>query len=234
MDDSERYKGHLNLCEIDLPGQRALASARVLIAGAGGLGSPVALYLAAAGVGTIGIADADIVSLSNLQRQIMHGTPDVGSPKTKSARRAMERINPAVRVVEHCMMIDAGNITELLDGYDVVADCTDNFATRLLLSDTCARIGRPLAYAAVDRFSGQIFTQLPGHRTLRDIFGSELRADAADCVCARRGILNAAVGVAGSLQAAEVIKIITGAGDPLVDRLLTFDLITMDLNVFDL
>lgn len=233
MDENERYKGHLNLCEIDLSGQRAISSARVLIAGAGGLGSPVALYLAAAGVGTIGIADADTVSISNLQRQIMHGTADVGSRKTDSARRAMERINPAVRVVEHPMMIDTENIVTLLDGYDVVADCTDNFATRLLLSDTCARMGRPLAYAAVDRFSGQIFTQLPGHRTLRDIFGPESR-DAADCGCARRGILNAAVGVAGSLQAAEVIKIITGAGDMLVDRLLTFDLITMDFNVFDL
>ena len=211
MDDKERYKGHLNLCEIDLSGQMAISSARVLIAGAGGLGSPVALYLAAAGVGTIGIADADRVSLSNLQRQIMHGTVDVGSRKTDSACRAMKRINPSVRVVEHPMMIDAENIVTLLD----------------------ARMGRPLAYAAVDRFSGQLFTQLPGHRTLRDIFGPEPR-DVADCGCARRGILNAAVGVAGSLQAAEVIKIITGAGDPLVDRLLTFDLITMDFSVFDL
>lgn len=231
--DKERYMGHLNLCEIDLPGQQALAKARVLIIGAGGLGSPVALYLAAAGVGTIGVADADTVGMSNLQRQIMHGTPDIGRPKTESARRAMTRVNPDINVVTHCMMIDAANIEPLLSEYDVVADCCDNFPTRLLISDTCARLGKPLAYAAVDRFSGQLFTQLPGHRTMRDIFGADQRAD-SDCGCARRGILNAAVGVAGSLQAAEVIKIITRTGDTLADRLLTFDLVTMDFNVFSL
>lgn len=231
--DNERYMGHLNLCEIDLPGQQALASARVLIVGAGGLGSPVVLYLASAGVGTIGVADADTVGISNLQRQIMHGTPDIGTPKTESARRAMTRVNPDVVVLTHDMMVDASNIEPLLEGYDVVADCCDNFPTRLLISDTCARLGKPLAYAAVDRFSGQLFTQLPGHRTMRDIFGAEPRAD-GDCGCARRGILNAAVGVAGSLQAAEVIKIITRTGDPLSDRLLTFDLVTMDFNVFSL
>lgn len=228
----QRYAGHINLCEIDLPGQVAIRRARVLIIGAGGLGSPVALYLAAAGVGTIGIADGDTVSLSNLQRQIMHGTADVGLPKVESASRAMHRINPETVIELHRQYVTPGNAADLIGAYDVVADCTDRFETRLLVSDTCHELGKPMAHAAVARWGGQLFTQMPGLATFRDIFGSEPRRD--ECGCAVAGILNTVVGIAGSLQATEVIKVITGAGDTLAGRLLTFDALTMSFATFDL
>ncbi|MBD5346770.1 MAG: HesA/MoeB/ThiF family protein [Bacteroides sp.] len=231
--NDERYRGHINLCEIDLSGQKAITEARVLIAGAGGLGSPVALYLAAAGVGTIGIADADTVSLSNLQRQIMHGMPDVGLPKVESAARAMKRINPDVDVEIHNVFLSHDNAAAIIERYDVVADCTDRFATRLLVSDVCRELGKPMVHAAVERFRGQLFTQTPGSSTFRDIFGTEER-QTDECGCAATGILNTVVGVAGSLQATEVIKIIAGTGEVLVNRLLTFDTLTMSFDVFNL
>lgn len=232
--DRERYMGHLNLCEIDLPGQKAISEARVLIIGAGGLGSPVALYLAAAGVGTIGICDADTVSLSNLQRQIMHGTPDIGTPKVESAVRAICRINPEVKVEPIAGFVTADNAAGLVGCYDVVADCTDRFATRLLVSDTCAATATPMVHAAVARFRGQVFTQMPGTATFRDIFGTEPQAEGDECGCARAGILNTVVGIAGTIQATEVIKVITRAGDLLADTLLTFDAITMTFERYDM
>lgn len=230
--DKVRYSGHINLCEIDLPGQQALLRARVLIIGAGGLGSPVALYLAAAGVGTIGLADADTVSLSNLQRQIMHGTPDIGTPKIESADRAMKRINPGVVTELHNLFVTPENASGLISTYDVVADCTDRFGTRLLVSDTCRRLEVPMVHAAVERFSGQVFTQMPGTATFRDIFGDEPRV--TETSCSINGILNTVVGIAGSIQATEIIKVITGAGDLLTNRLLTFDTIEMEFNTFSL
>lgn len=227
-----RYSGHINLKEIGRAGQQAIQHARVLIAGAGGLGSPVALYLAAAGVGTIGIADADTVGLSNLQRQIIHGTPDLALPKAESASRAMTRINPFVTTVIHNTFINTDNCESIIGAYDVVADCTDRFATRLLVSDTCHRLGKSMVHAAVEHFRGQVFTQMPGSATFRDIFGDDQKIP--DTGCALKGILNTVVGVAGSLQATEVLKVITGAGNLLVDRLLVFDALAMDFNLYDL
>lgn len=231
--DKSRYSGHINLCEIDLPGQKAIRSSRVLIIGAGGLGSPVALYLAAAGVGTIGVVDADTVSLSNLQRQIMHGTPDIGLPKAESAAHAMKRINPDVEVEIHQVFLTPENSARLIEPYDVIADCTDKFDTRLMISDQCRVSGKPMVHAAVERFRGQLFTQKPGTATFRDIFGDKPQVG-EECGCAATGILNTVVGVAGSLQATEVIKVITGTGDLLTDRLLVFDTITMTFDIFTL
>lgn len=231
MRDDTRYSGHINLCEIDLPGQEAIRSARILIIGLGGLGSPVALYLAAAGAGTLGLADADTVSLSNLQRQIIHTTADIGRPKIESAASSIKAVNPDVTVELLPGFITSGNAAAIIGRYDVVADCTDSFATRLLVSDTCRELAKPMVHAAVERFRGQVFTQMPSTASFRDIFGTEPRRD--ECGCAATGILNTVVGIAGSLQATEIIKVITGAGDLLTDRLLTFDTVTMDFNIFD-
>lgn len=228
-EEMQRYRGHISLCEIDFTGQQALLHARVLIVGAGGLGSPVALYLAGAGVGTIGIVDADTVSLSNLQRQIMHGTPDLGRLKVESARESMLHINPDVTVETHHCFLTPENAADIIGAYDIVADCTDNFTVRLLISDTCERLGKPYAYAAVSRFSGQLFTHLPGTATYRTIFND---ADSApeETSCAINGILNTVVGVVGSLQATEIVKYLTHTGDLLTNRLLLFDAITMEFH----
>lgn len=230
--DRTRYRGHLSLCEIDLAGQRRIAGSRVLVVGAGGLGSPVALYLAAAGIGTIGIVDPDTVSLSNLQRQVMHGTPDIGTPKADSARRAMQRINPEVRVETHPVFLDPENAPDIIGEYGMVVDCTDNMAARLVIDDTCRALGRPYVYGAVRRFGGQIFTHLPGTMGYRDIFSPDPSVPVDELPCAIDGVLNTVVGVIGTLQATEVVKWAAGTGDLLTDRLLTFDAITMRFEEF--
>ncbi len=230
--DRTRYRGHLSLCEIDLAGQRRIAGSRVLVVGAGGLGSPVALYLAAAGIGTIGIVDPDTVSLSNLQRQVMHGTPDIGTPKADSARRAMQRINPEVRVETHPVFLDPENAPDIIGEYGMVVDCTDNMAARLVIDDTCRALGKPYVYGAVRRFGGQIFTHLPGTMGYRDIFSPDPSVPVDELPCAIDGVLNTVVGVIGTLQATEVVKWAAGTGDLLTDRLLTFDAITMRFEEF--
>lgn len=232
-DDATRYRGHLSLCEIDRPGQERISHARVLIIGAGGLGSPVALYLAAAGVGHITVLDPDTVSLSNLQRQIMHGTPDIGRPKALSARDAMTRINPSAEVEPIIAPLTPDNARELIGSHDVTVDCTDNLATRLLISDTCVDAGVPYVFGAVRRFEGQAFTHTPGTASYRDIFGGE-PSEGGDTPCAVDGVLNTVVGIIGCIQATEVLKLLVGTGDPLTDRLLTFDAITMTFNTFRL
>lgn len=230
--DRTRYRGHLSLCEIDLAGQKRIAGSRVLVVGAGGLGSPVALYLAAAGIGTIGIVDPDTVSLSNLQRQVMHGTPDIGTPKADSARRAMQRINPEVRVETHPVFLDPDNAPDIIGEYGMVVDCTDNMAARLVIDDTCRALGKPYVYGAVRRFGGQIFTHLPGTMGYRDIFSPDPSVPVDELPCAIDGVLNTVVGVIGTLQATEVVKWAAGTGDLLTDRLLTFDAITMRFEEF--
>lgn len=230
--DRTRYRGHLSLCEIDLAGQKRIAGSRVLVVGAGGLGSPVALYLAAAGIGTIGIVDPDTVSLSNLQRQVMHGTPDIGTPKADSARRAMQRINPEVRVETHPVFLDPDNAPDIIGEYGMVVDCTDNMAARLVIDDTCRALGRPYVYGAVRRFGGQIFTHLPGTMGYRDIFSPDPSVPVDELPCAIDGVLNTVVGVLGTLQATEVVKWAAGTGDLLTDRLMTFDAITMRFEEF--
>ncbi|MCM1521432.1 MAG: HesA/MoeB/ThiF family protein [Muribaculaceae bacterium] len=226
-EEKQRYRGHLSLCEIDIEGQRRLRQARVLIVGAGGLGSPVALYLAAAGVGRIDIIDNDTVSLSNLQRQIVHGTPDIGFAKVDSARESMNRINPHVHVEGYKEFLTVGNAGSLIKGHDLVMDCTDNMEVRLLINDICQANEIPYIYGAVRRFSGQVFTWKPGFHGYRDIFPSDPAMAPEDLPCAIDGVLNTVVGVIGCLQATEAVKLLTGTGDLLTGRLLTFDAITM-------
>lgn len=228
-EEMHRYRGHISLCELDVPGQMSIRRSKVLIVGCGGLGSPVAMYLAAAGVGHIGLIDADKVSVSNLQRQIMHGTPDVGSPKVASAKKMLLRINPDVSVTTYEMMLTSQNALEILQQYDLVMDCTDNFDTRLLISDSCVATGKPFIFGGVMRFAGQVFTHIPGTADFRTFFGDEM-PDVAEA-CEITGILNTVVGVIGSLQATEALKYITKTGDLLTNRLLVFDAITMESNI---
>lgn len=229
-DELERYARHIVLRDLGGPGQQKLKAARILVIGAGGLGAPVLLYLAAAGVGTLGIVDDDAVSLSNLQRQVIHATPDVGRPKVESAAAAIGRINPHVRVETHAVRLEAGNAPALVAAYDLVIDGSDNFATRYLVSDTCFRAGRPLVTAAVSEYDGSLTTlmpHLPGpdgrpNPTYRCLF-PEPPPEGLVPSCAVAGILGALTGTMGSLQALEAIKIVAGIGEPLVGRLLMFD-----------
>ena len=202
----------------------------MLVVGAGGLGSPVLQYLAAAGIGTLGIVDDDAVALSNLQRQVIHDTGSVGDAKTASAERSLARINPHVAVIRHDERLTAENAESLIGGYDIVADGSDNFATRYLAADTCERLATPLVTAAVGRFDGTLTTLVPHWRDeagnpnprYRDVFPAE-PPEGLLPTCAQAGILGALTGVLGSLQALEVIKLVTGIGEPLIGRLLMVD-----------
>lgn len=226
----ERYARHIVLPEIGGSGQQLLKRARVLVIGAGGLGAPVLEYLAAAGVGTLGIVDDDVVSLSNLQRQVIHDTDAVGKPKTESAAVAIRRINPNVAVRPHTTRLTAANAADLVRGYDVIVDGSDNFETRYVLADACAAEKRPLVHASVARFDGSL-TVLTPYRNLpdgypcpsyRDLF-PETPPEGLVPSCAEAGVLGALTGVMGTLQALEAIKLITGIGEPLVGRLLLYD-----------
>lgn len=220
------------LCEIDLPGQRAIASATVAVVGAGGLGSAALMYLAAAGVGTLRIIDPDRVSESNLQRQVIHTTADLGRFKVDSAAETIRALNSDVKVVTYPVRLTADNAGELLHGATVMIDCTDNFAGRMLMDDMCGRLGIPYVYGAVSRFSGHVFTRIGDSAGFRRIFGEE--QSAPDCDCAAAGVLNTLVGTVGTLQATEALKVIAGTGDPLVNRLLVMDLLTMEFSTLHL
>jgi molybdopterin/thiamine biosynthesis adenylyltransferase len=229
-EEIERYKRHLVLREVGGQGQQRLKAASVLVIGAGGLGAPLLMYLAAAGVGTIGIVDDDRVSLDNLQRQIVHDTDHVGVSKVESARETIARLNPHVRVEAHDTRIDASNALDLIGRYDIVADGSDNFATRYLVSDACYLARRPLVFAAVGPFDGYITTLKPHetgpdgepYPTYRCIF-PEPPPPGTVANCAEVGVLGAAVGVMGTLQATEVLKEIVGIGEGLAGRLLLYD-----------
>ncbi len=229
----ERYARHIVLPEIGGAGQQALKTARVLVVGAGGLGAPVLQYLAAAGVGTLGVVDDDTVSLSNLQRQVIHGTPDIGRPKVESAAEAITSLNPHVQAVAHKERLGAGNADALLSAYDIVVDGSDNFATRYLLADTAERLSVTLVTGAVGRFDGSLTVLQPwkqasdGRRNprYRDLF-PEPPPEGVVPTCAEVGVVGALTGVIGTLQAMEVIKLITGAGEPLIGRLLMYDALT--------
>jgi adenylyltransferase/sulfurtransferase len=228
MDDQEleRYARHILLPEIGGAGQSRLLDARVLVIGAGGLGSPAILYLAAAGVGTIGIIDDDAVDLSNLQRQIVHATARIGAAKTDSARQAVAAINPGVTVKPMPERLTAENAAAIIADYDIVADGSDNFETRFLVNDACYFGQKTLVSAAILRFDGQLSTFKPhagdGHPCYRCLFPEPPPPDMVPS-CAEAGVMGALCGVMGSLQAAEVIKEITGAGDTLSGSLLIFD-----------
>lgn len=225
-----RYKRHLVLREVGGQGQQALKAARVLVVGAGGLGSPLLLYLAAAGVGTIGIADDDAVSLDNLQRQVVHDTPRVGTSKVASAAEAISRLNPHVTVEQHPVRIDASNALDLMGRYDIVCDGSDNFATRYLVSDACYLARRTLVFAAVGQFDGYLTTLKPHLRDASGVPFPSYRClfpepPPAGTVlnCSEVGVLGASVGVIGTLQAVEVVKEILGIGESLAGRLMLYD-----------
>lgn len=222
----ERYARHLILEEVGEAGQAKLLASSVLVIGAGGLGSPLLLYLAAAGVGRLGVVDDDRVELSNLQRQVLHGTADLGRAKTESAADALARINPEIRVDRIERRLDAGNVDALIGPYDLVADGSDNFATRFLVADACYRLGKTLVSAALLRFDGQITTFKPHlgppHPCLRCLFPDEPDDDAMPR-CEQAGILGALAGTMGALQASEVLKELIGIGDSLSGSLLLYD-----------
>ena len=222
----ERYARHIVLKEVGGVGQQRLLRAKVLVIGAGGLGCPISLYLAAAGVGTIGIVDDDVVSLSNLQRQIAHATARIGTPKTASAAATLAAINPDVCVVEHRTRINAENAAKLIAAYDLVADGSDNFATRFLVNDSCYFARKPLVTAAIAQFDGQLATfkayQEGNHPCYRCVFRDAPGGD-FDEGCARDGVLGALAGVMGSLQAVEVLKELLGIGESLSGSLTIYD-----------
>lgn len=226
----ERYSRHIILKEIGVKGQKKLLGAKVLIIGAGGLGAPVAMYLAAAGVGTIGIVDADDVDLSNLQRQIIHCTADVGKAKVKSAKETMEAMNPDVLVKTYRMFVDSTNIRELIREYDFVIDGTDNFPAKFLINDACVMEKKPFSHAGIIRFKGQLMTYIPGQGPCyRCVFKDPPPKDAVP-TCKQAGVIGAMGGVIGSLQAMEAVKYITGVGKNLVGRLLTYDALNNDFH----
>ena len=226
-DQLERYSRHLILKEIGVRGQKKLLAARVLVIGAGGLGSPAAMYLAAAGVGTIGIVDDDVVDLSNLQRQIIHGTGNVGMPKVESAAETVTSLNPDVTVKPYHIRVSAGNIAELIAGYDVIVDAADNFSTKFLINDACVLAGKPYIYGGALRFEGQLMTYVPGRGPCYRCIFRDMPAAGEVPSCKEAGVLGAVVGVIGSMQAVEAVKLILGVGKPLTARLMTFDALAM-------
>lgn len=239
-EELERYARHIVLHEVGGPGQAALKRARVLVVGAGGLGAPLLMYLAAAGVGTIGVIDDDTVSLSNLQRQVIHATPDIGRAKTESAAAAIRRLNPHVTVVLHPLRLSAANALATLADYDVIADGSDNFATRYLVSDACYFAKKPLVTAAVGTFDGTLTTiraheagpDGTPHPSYRCLF-PDPPAPGTVPTCAEAGILGALVGIVGSAMALEVIREIVGFGEGLVGRMLMIDARSMRFTTLD-
>ena len=230
----ERYSRHIILKEIGVKGQKKLLNGSVLIIGAGGLGAPAAMYLAAAGVGKIGIADADVVDLSNLQRQVIHTTADVGRPKVESAAETMRAINPDVEVVTYQQFIDSSNILDLIKDYDFILDGTDNFPAKFLINDACVMADKPFSHAGIMRFSGQLMTVIPHEGPCyRCVFKTMPPKDAIP-TCKSAGVIGAMSGTIGSLQALEAVKYLTGAGDLLVGKLLTFDGLKMKFHTINL
>lgn len=233
-DEIRRYGRHLTLPEVGVDGQRRLKAGRVLIVGAGGLGSPAALYLAAAGVGTLGVVDFDVVDESNLQRQVAHGTAAVGTPKLESLRARLADLNPHVRVETHAVRLDRDNALALLGGYDVVLDGTDNFATRYLVNDACALLGKPNVYGSILRFEGQasVFDAARGP-CYRCLFPAPPPPGVVPS-CAEAGVLGVLPGVIGSIQATEALKLLLGAPDTLLGRLLLYDAWTLRFRELEL
>ena len=224
----ERYSRHIILKEVGAKGQKKLLNAKVLVIGAGGLGAPVAMYLAAAGVGTIGIADADVVDLSNLQRQIIHATADVGKPKVQSAKETMEAMNPDVKVITYHTFVTSENILDLIKDYDFIIDGTDNFPAKFLINDACVMAKKPFSHAGIIRFQGQLMTYVPGQGPCyRCVFKEPPPKDAVP-TCKQAGVIGAMGGVIGSLQAMEAVKYILGVGNLLTGYLLTYNALTME------
>lgn len=230
----ERYSRHIILKEIGVKGQKKLLNGKVLIIGAGGLGAPAALYLTAAGVGTIGIVDSDVVDLSNLQRQVIHTTADIGKDKVQSAKETMQAINPDVNVITYKDYVTSYNIMEIIKDYDFILDGTDNFPAKFLINDACVMAKKPFTHAGIIRFKGQLMTIVPGEGPCyRCVFKSPPPADAVP-TCKQAGVIGAMGGVIGSLQAMEAIKYLTGAGELLVGKLLTYDALKNEFHTIKL
>jgi sulfur-carrier protein adenylyltransferase/sulfurtransferase len=230
-----RYSRHIILPKIGAAGQRKLIEARVLCVGAGGLGSPAAMYLAAAGVGNLGIVDFDRVDLTNLQRQLLHDTDDVGRPKVDSAAERINAINPEVNVIKHDLVLSSTNAFDVLSGYDVVVDGSDNFPVRYLVNDATQMLGKPLVYGSIYQFDGQASVFLPGPGTpcYRCLFPQPPPPGTVPS-CAEAGVFGVLPGIVGSIQAVEAIKLITGVGDTLAGRLLLFDALAMEFTTVKL
>ena len=219
----ERYSRHITLKEIGVRGQKKLLDAKVLIIGAGGLGAPAAMYLAAAGAGTIGIADSDSVDLSNLQRQVIHTTNDIGKPKAESAAETIKALNPDVNVITYNEYVNSKNIASIISGYDFIIDGTDNFPAKFLINDACVLGRKPFCHAGILRFEGQLMTYVPGQGPCyRCIFEAPPPKDAVPS-CREAGVIGAMAGIIGSMQALEAVKFITGQGDLLTRSILVFD-----------
>lgn len=227
-DQLERYSRHIILKKVGAKGQKKLLNAKVLIIGAGGLGAPAALYLAAAGVGTIGIVDADEVDLSNLQRQVIHTTADIGKAKVQSAKETMNAINPDVTVNTYRTFVTSENVMDLIKDYDFIIDGTDNFPAKFLINDACVMAKKPFSHAGIIRFKGQLMTYVPGEGPCyRCVFKDPPPKDAVP-TCKQAGVIGAMGGVIGSLQAMEAVKYILGVGDLLTGYLLTCDALKME------
>ena len=219
----DRYSRHTLLPEVGVDGQLKMLNAKVLLLGAGGLGAPTALYLAAAGIGTIGLVDDDVVDASNLQRQVIHNTERIGTPKTESARLTIEALNPDVKVIEHRTRLNAENILEIIEPYDVIVDGADNFPTRYLLNDASVRLRKPVVSASILSFDGQISTFVPFEGPCyRCLYPTPPPAELAPS-CSANGVLGVMAGTMGTLQANEVLKLVMGIGEPLVGRLLLYE-----------
>ena len=226
-----RYNRHLILDGFGLEGQQRLLKAKVLIVGLGGLGSPVAQYLAAAGVGHLGLLDGDIVSLNNLQRQVIHDTSDIGTQKVRSAAQKILALNPDVQTTEIPLFLSEDNALDIIRDYDFVIDGTDNFSTKYLVNDACVMLGKPFCIGGINRYAGQVMTHLPGTACYRCLFPEPPEEKDVE-TCSMVGVLGPIAGMLGTVQATEAIKCIAGIGNPLTDSLLTFDALTMQWNTF--
>jgi len=230
--DRERYSRHLVLREIGVAGQERLKAARVLVIGAGGLGSPSTLYLAASGVGTIGVIDCDVVDMSNLQRQVIYDTASVGTPKATAAKDRLLALNPQIELIAHEVEMRANNVLQLFADYDLVLDGTDRFGTRYLANDACVILRKPLVSAAIHRFEGQAMTYVPDRGPCYRCLFPSPPGEGLVPNCAEAGVLGVLPGVMGTIQATEAIKLLVGAGEPLIGRLLTYDALAMRFDAF--
>lgn len=226
-DQQERYLRNTMLPGVGAAGQERMLAAKVLVIGCGGLGSPAALYLAAAGVGTLGLADGDRVELSNLQRQIIHATPDLGRPKVDSASGRLAALNPDVRLVTHQVMVDAGNIGEIITSYDFVIDATDNFSAKFLINDACVAAGIPFSHGGILEFRGQTLTVLPGRSACYRCIFPEPPAAELQLPLTRAGVLGVLPGIIGTIQAAEALAFILGSDETAAGQLLTVELMPL-------
>jgi molybdopterin-synthase adenylyltransferase len=222
-----RYSRHIILQDVGVEGQEKILEGRVLIVGAGGLGSPAALYLAAAGVGTIGLIDGDVVDLTNLQRQVIHFTADLDKPKVQSAKEKIEQLNPDVKAVTYQELLTKENILSIISNYDFIIDGTDNFPTKFLINDACVFAGKPFSHGGILRFDGQTMTHVPGTACYRCVFDSPPPANAVP-TCSQAGVLGSIAGMLGTIQATEALKYLVGIGELLTNRLLIFNALNMN------